>query len=75
MSFAAVVQLCSDFSLAPKLISLHMLRKLYERLEDLLKGVVNGGERGPWRLWSSIWMSLGGRGTSFSLKLAARCCL
>eukprot|EP00435_Cladocopium_sp_Y103_P017121 s2206_g4.t1 len=35
MSFAAVVQLCSDFSLAPKLISLHALRKIYESLEAL----------------------------------------
>ena len=38
MSFAAVVQLCSDFSLAPKLISLHTLRKIYERLGGLQMG-------------------------------------
>ncbi|CAJ1425980.1 unnamed protein product [Effrenium voratum] len=35
LSFAAVVQLCKDFSLAPRLISLHLLRKIYESSECL----------------------------------------
>ncbi|CAK9109720.1 unnamed protein product [Durusdinium trenchii] len=35
ISFASMVQLCSDFGLAPRLISLHALRKIYESLECL----------------------------------------
>ncbi|CAE7611913.1 unnamed protein product [Symbiodinium sp. CCMP2456] len=35
MTFAALTQLCKDFSLAPHLISLHQLRKIYESAECL----------------------------------------
>eukprot|EP00439_Symbiodinium_sp_Y106_P061855 s1206_g9.t1 len=35
MTFAALTQLCKDFSLAPHLISLHQLRMIYESAECL----------------------------------------